>query len=89
MKTSTDIRQIENYLLGKLRTPSKLLFEAKMLMDPALRSNVELQRRLYSIVRILGRRRIKSEVEDIHNRLFKDPNKVNFRQNLYNLFLNS
>jgi hypothetical protein len=88
MKTSTDVKDIENYLQGTLDTPSKLLFEAKMLIDPALMSDVRSQRLVYLVVQILGRRKIKSEIEEVHNSLFNDPGRSNFCHSIYNLFTN-
>jgi len=82
-----NIAEIENYLFNKLDVPSKLVFEARLLINPVLKMNVESQRRLYSIVKLSGRRRIKSELEQIHAGLFSDPKKSIFQQNIYQLFL--
>ena len=86
MKTSTNVSEIENYLFGKLDTASKLLFEAKLLINPVLKLNVESQRRLYSIIKLSGRRKIKSELEQIHSQLFSDAKKRTFQQRIYQLF---
>jgi hypothetical protein len=86
MKTSTNVSEIENYLFGKLDTPSKLVFEAKLLINPVLKLNVESQRRLYSIIRLTGRRKLKSELEQIHSRLFSDPKRNIFQQGIHQLF---
>lgn len=87
MKTLIDTKQIENYLFGKFNTPSRLVFEARLLIDPVLKINVECQRKLYSIVRASGRGKMKSEIELIHLRLFSDPEKQILQQNVYQLFL--
>jgi hypothetical protein len=86
MKTSTNVSEIENYLFGKLDTPSKLVFEARLLINPVLKLNVESQRRLYSIIKLSGRRKIKSELEQIHRRLFSDIQKNIFQQGIHQLF---
>ena len=87
MKTLNEVKQIENYLFGKLNTPSRLVFEARMLINPVLKLNVECQKRLYSIVKLSGRLKIKSEVEQIHTRLFSDPENKTFQQSMRQLFL--
>lgn len=86
MKTSTNVTEIEDFLFDKLDTPSKLLFEAKMLINPVLKLRVESQRRLYTIVKLSGRRKIKSELEQIHCRLFSDAKKGTFQQSIYQRF---
>lgn len=87
MKTLIDTKQIENYLFGKFKTTSRLVFEARLLIDPVLSVNVEWQRKLYSIIRASGRKKMKSEIELIHSRLFSDPEKQIFQQTVYQLFL--
>jgi hypothetical protein len=86
MKTSNDISQIEKYIFGKLRTSSRLLFEAKLLIDPLLNVNVEMQRKLYSIIRVSGRRKIKSEISRVHQTLFTDPSYQTFQKTTFELF---
>jgi hypothetical protein len=85
MKTCTT-EQIEKYLFGKLSTSDRLLFEAKLIIDPRLRQQVRSQKRLYTIIRQSGRRELKREVEQIHQRLFSDPEKTNFGGLIYKLF---
>ncbi len=86
MKTSNEMRQIEKYILEKLHTSSRLLFEAKLLIDPLLKANVEIHRTLYTIIRVSGRRKIKSEVSRVHHELFTDPSHKNFQQTIFELF---
>jgi len=86
MKTSHESKQIERYLFGKLNPASRLVFEARMLIDPMLRHHVENQRRVYAIVRQYGRRVVKSEVTRIHYQLFNDPAKEDFQSRIFELF---
>lgn len=86
MKILHEIKEIENYLQGNLNPSSKLVFEARLSLDPVLTLRVNWQRRLYSIIRLSGRRKIKSEAERIHRRLFSDPAKQGFRQQIFQLF---
>ena len=85
MKTFTT-EQIEKYLLGKLGTGERLLFEAKLIIDPRLRQQVNSQEKLYAIIRQSGRRELKREAEQVHQRLFSDPEKANFQGLIYKLF---
>ena len=86
MRTLNELKLIEKYLLNKMSISSKLVFEAKLLIDPVLKRNVEWQRKLYSIVRLSGRRIVQAEAERIHHKLFSDPAKQAFHQSIFQLF---
>jgi len=86
MKILNEIRDIDEYLSDKLDVPSKLLFEARILVDPSLKTQVRLQERIYAIVKLSGRRKIRNEAERIHRQLFSDPSRVAFQQDVLQLF---
>jgi anti-sigma-K factor RskA len=86
MKTLRETKEIDQYLLGKMSIASRLLFEARLLIDPTLKLRVEWQQRLYSIIKRSGRREMKSEVARIHRQLFSDPAKREFQTNVFQLF---
>ena len=86
MKTLHEIRQIERYLLNKLDTPSRLVFEAQLLIDPILKFKVQWQQSVHAIVRKSGRRNLKFEMERIHGQLFEDPSKENFKKDILQNF---
>ena len=86
MKTLHETKEIDRYLLGKMSIASRLLFEARLLIDPTLKLRVELQHKLYSIIKRSGRRQMKSEATRIHHQLFSDPAKHDFQRNVFQLF---
>lgn len=86
METLNETKRIESYLFGRLAPASRLLFEARLLIDPILKTHVECQRRLYAIVKNYGRRAIKIEAEQVHRDLFSDPTMNNFRQEIEKIF---
>ena len=86
MKTLRETKEIDRYLLDKLSPASRLLFEARLLIDPTLKLRVEWQQKLYSIIKRSGRRQMKSEVARIHHRLFSDPDKSEFQTTVLQLF---
>lgn len=86
MKTLLDVKQIDRYLLGKMSIASRLLFEARLIIDPALKLRVECQQRLYSVIKTSGRRQLKSEAARIHHQLFSDPARHEFQSNVFQLF---
>ena len=86
MKTLRETREIDRYLLDKLSPASRLLFEARLLIDPTLKLRVDWQQKLYSIIKRSGRRQMKSEVALVHRQLFSDPAKREFQLNVFQLF---
>ncbi|HEX6224594.1 MAG TPA: hypothetical protein VFZ52_09300 [Chryseolinea sp.] len=86
MKILHEVKAIDRYLSGKLKTASRLLFEARLLVDPQLRIRVEYQEKLYAIVKESGRRALKSEIARIHYQLFNDPGKRHFQSQIFELF---
>ena len=86
MRTLRETKEIDRYLLGNLSPTSRLLFEAKLLIDPTLKLRVGWQQRLYSIIKRSGRRQMLSEVARVHHQLFSDPAKREFQLNVVQLF---
>jgi hypothetical protein len=64
----------------------KLVYEARLLTDPQLTTDVSLLERLYDLLRFYHRRKLKAEAEAVHQRLFSDPAKKEFRQRLLDHF---
>ena len=87
MRTLRETEQIELYLLGKMKPATKLVFEARLLIDPVLKFHVQCQQKVYAILKKSGRRHLKSEIERVHRQLFDDVSKKEFQQNVYKLFL--
>lgn len=87
MKTSWyDIQKSEQFLLGKLSAGEKLLFEARLLISPALRLNVELQKKIYAVVKAYHRKRLKEELQGLHKMLLTNPSKIEFQQDISTIF---
>jgi len=87
MRTSlNDVRQTEQYLNGQLTPEEVLVFEAKLLTNPILKLNMLFQKKVYLIVAMYHRKKLKEEAEVVHQRLFNDTNKKDFQQNIYSLF---
>jgi len=87
MRTSlNDIRLTEQYLLKQLSPEDALLFKAKLLINPVLRLNMLFQKKVYLLVAMYHRKKLKEETQTVHQRIFEDPAKKVFQQNIYNLF---
>ena len=78
--------QIELHLSGKANTGDALLFEAQLILDPALRDKVLWQKSTYAIINNYGRAQLKNEIEAVHEKLFTDIEHLSFRQKIRRLF---
>jgi hypothetical protein len=86
MKTLREVKEIDMYLLGEMDPPSRLVFEARVVLDPSLKLRVHWQSRLYMLIRRSGRRQIKTEIERISHQLFSDPLESEFQREVFKLF---
>lgn len=87
MKTSLDnLQWMEGCLLEQANGSDQALFEAKLLLDPALREEAYWQRRTYAIVRQYGRRQFRSELDQLHQILFTAPQHRSFRDKVLGFF---
>jgi hypothetical protein len=87
MRTSlNELKQIEDHLLGLNAPEDALVFEAKMILDTNLRSNVLLQQRTYSLVQQYGRKQLKAEIEAVHRQIFTNPSQQGFVNKILSLF---
>lgn len=87
MKTSlNDTFYIENYLQGKLSPGNRLMFEARLLLSRKLRTDLYFQKKVHMLVTIYHRKKLKEELNTMHNEIFNDPDKFVFQQSIYQLF---
>lgn len=87
MRTSlNDIAAIEYYLLGENAEGDTLLMEAKIQLNPALRSEVEQQQEIYRLVKQYGRKQIRAEIAAVEQRLFSQSKHRHFRAVVLRLF---
>lgn len=87
MRTSqNNTQRIERYLLGSLSVSDKLVFEAQLMLQPKLRMELYFQKKAYAFVQLYHRKKLKEELEALHQELFDDPDKIVFQQAIYCLF---
>ena len=87
MRTSlNEIKQTEQFLQGQLTTEDTLLFEAKLLTNPLFKLNMLAQKKVYQLVKLYQRKKIKTEVETASKHVFSDPEKTAFQSTIHNLF---
>jgi hypothetical protein len=79
-------RTTERYLLGKIDPSERFLFEARLLIDPGLRMDLQAQKEAYALIKMYHRKKLKEELENLHQQLFRDPDKAVFKQQIIQLF---
>ena len=77
---------IEKYLLKELNPLDKLLFESKLLIDSSLREEVHFQKKTHLLIKMYHREKLKEEMEVLHQQLFTNPSKMDFRKSIQQLF---
>ena len=87
MKTSmSESIQIERFLLGELSALERQVFNAEMQQSPGLRLRVYFQKKVHLLVKLYHRKKLKAELELLHEELFSDPDKSQFRENIHHIF---
>jgi hypothetical protein len=81
-----EIVKTEKYLTGQLPVEDKLLFDAQLLIDPVLKLNTHVQEKIYSLIKLYGRKRLKDEIEFVQAKLFTDPAKTDFQNRIHSIF---
>lgn len=87
MKTLlNDTKLIEGYITNTLKVDERLVFEARLILEPWLRYNIMIQKKLHHLVKHYGRRKLKNQLESIHHRLFNDPSRIEFQKRIFKMF---
>ncbi len=87
MKTSqNNTRLIEKYLNGRLSPADRFLFESRLVIDPVLKRDLYFQKKTLQLIKMYHRERLKEELETLHQQIFNNPDKMNFRLSINQLF---
>jgi hypothetical protein len=86
MTSPNSIQQTEDYIFGRLAPEDDLLYKARLLTDPQFRMDTKSQKKAYALIKQYGRKKIKAEIEMIHQRIFANPAKNSFHKKITSLF---
>lgn len=81
-----EIEKIDQFLLGKLSPRETLSYQVALLNNPGLRSRVQLQEKLHAVLRQYHRKKLRSEIEWVHTRIFNGMENRDFTLHITNLF---
>lgn len=86
MRTSlNEIAAIESQLRQD-EPGTRLLLEARLLLDPDFRRKVNAQREACLLVRAYGRQQLRSEIAAVHEELFTSAAHRSFREKILRIF---
>lgn len=87
MRTSlNNIKLIDDYLLGRMPAGDTLLFEANMVLNTDLLSDVEFQQKTLATVRQFGRQQLRAEISAVQQKLTSGQEHRGFMQRIANYF---
>lgn len=85
-KSLIEIQEIEQYHLGQMDKENTQQFETQLLLEPALKEKVDLQQKIYAIIRFLSRQVLRKEIIHIQDQLFKHPDNKVFQEKIKAIF---
>lgn len=87
MKTSlNNVSRTEDYLLDNLSAEEALLYHAELIISSELRTDTFFHRMVHYAVRMYHRKKLKAEIAVAGGKLFDDPSKKNFRDEVMTNF---
>lgn len=87
MRTSlNELKAIDDHLFSLLPGDDKFLFEVKLILDDDLRTKVFQQQQIYVLIQQYGRKKLKAEIEAVHQQLFDDTQAHSFAAKILRLF---
>ena len=90
MRTSlNEIQEIERFIQGTMEETEAAEFQRRIRRDPLLHIKMQLQVRVMVLVKMYHRKRLKMELEEVHERMFANPLKSSWRERVLNFFHNS
>jgi hypothetical protein len=81
-----ELQQLEYYLQGKLSPDERLLMEARLLLDVQLGDKLTCQQKTYSLIKAYGRKKLRTEIEQVSNRMFSEEKFKSFRKTIQTIF---
>jgi hypothetical protein len=81
-----EIKLIDGHIFNRGGHEDALLFDAMLLLDPCLPEKILWQKKTHAMVRQYGQKKLKAEIEAVHQKLFNEPLHYSFRQKILSLF---
>jgi hypothetical protein len=87
MRTSlNNIKLVDDYIFNTASIEDALVFDAMLIINPVLNEQVIWQKRTHKIVQLYSRKKLKAEIELVHQHLFNTSGHQTFRQKILGFF---
>ena len=87
MRTSlNEIKLIDGHIFNSGLHEDALLFDAMLILDPGLPEKIMWQKKAHAMVQQYGRKKLKAEIEMVHQKLFNEPMHQIFKQRILRFF---
>lgn len=87
MRTSLNETQlIDGHLFNGLSGEDSALFNAMLIVDPGLSERVGWQKMTHEIITQYSHKKLKAEIEVVHQKLFTEEKYTSFHQRILKLF---
>jgi hypothetical protein len=87
MRTSlNEIKLIDGFLFNSNPPEDALLFDALLIINPALSQQASWQKKTHKIINQYSRKKLKAEIESVHQKLFNEPKHQTFRRKIFSFF---
>jgi hypothetical protein len=81
-----EIKLIDGHIFNSNTPEDALLFDAKLILNPELQDQVRWQKKTHAIVKQYSCKKLRAEIEVVHQRLFDETEHKSFRQRILNIF---
>jgi len=87
MRTSLNkIKEADDYLLKVMDPEEAVLYEAKLILNPEMKSELYWHRKTHEAVRTYARAQLRREINAVHDKLFFQPEHSTFRKKVMSFF---
>ena len=87
MRTSlNELKAIDDHLFHQASGPDNFLFEVRLMLDDELRTKVFQQQQVHALIQQYGRKKLKAEIDAVHQQLFNDSRPHSFAAKIMRLF---
>ncbi|NJO03307.1 MAG: hypothetical protein HC880_17945 [Bacteroidia bacterium] len=81
-----EIREAEQFMLGKMSPGDQLLYQARTLTHPGLRQRLRLLKRVYRWSGLYHRQQLKQDICQLEQRMFSHPDYQSFQNQIQTIF---
>ena len=81
-----EIKLIDDHLFKRLSPGESIVFDAKRILDPVLDDKLIWQENTHAIIKQYSRKKLKAEIEAVHQQVFTEAKHHSFRLKIMSLF---